>query len=541
MIVEVIAIEKELDKERDLFRNIIDNISELIALTDLEGNFTFVGTSHSILGYELDSLPGSNVFELVHPDDLSSLLPPFREMLERKSSKRVEYRCRCADGSYIWLETVGKVLLDGEGSARELLFTSRDISERRRMEETLRAAKENAEWLGRQAEAANRAKSAFLANTSHELRTPLNGVTGFLELLAQTKLDRVQREYLDCAAVSAQSLLEVIGNVLDISKIESGRLELESVLTDLPELLRQALQVVRSGAERKKLHLNLKLEDSDPRCVYLDSVRVKQVLVNLLANAVKFTHKGSVELSVDFSDTQDGNGAFTFSVKDTGIGIDEKVRKRIFEPFSQADASTTRLFGGTGLGLTICETLLKMMGSELELESAPGEGSRFFFTLRAAFETGTSAADVGDALDMGPSEELFIPIRTEKTPVLLIVEDQRLNRRLLRLIALKLLPDAIAFEAADGAEGVELFLKHEPDLVLMDLQMPRKDGFQAAREIRALESAKGGTTPIVALTGDTFQGTMDAAFESGMDDFLTKPIEHWALREILERYLGEKP
>lgn len=402
----------------------------------------------------------------------------------------------------------------------------------RQSEEALRTSKESAEWLGRQAESANRAKSIFLANMSHELRTPLNSVIGFLDLLGATPLDEQQREYLGYVGTSAHSLLDVISNILDISKIETGKLELKPEFTNIRRLLEQAMNIARGTAVEKGLRLVLRVEDTTPRRIFVDAIRLKQVLVNLLGNAVKFTEKGEVELSLRFEETGGETGRFLFSIRDTGIGIPEEKQERLFEPFYQGDESITRQYGGTGLGLPICDALLQRMESALELESESGEGSRFFFTLVAGYADDEEIEEACDAPEHAPSESLLLAIHTPEQPTVLIVEDQRLNRMLLKKLVDALLPSATVYEAVDGVEGVELFERHAPDIVFMDLQMPRKDGFHAATEIRALE-ADGRRALIIALTADAQPETRESCLESGMDDYLTKPVSIHDLRRVL--------
>ena len=402
----------------------------------------------------------------------------------------------------------------------------------RQSEEALRTSKESAEWLGRQAESANRAKSIFLANMSHELRTPLNSVIGFLDLLGATYLDEKQREYLGYVRTSAHSLLDVISNILDISKIETGKLELKPEFTNIRRLLEQAMNIARGTAVEKGLRLVLRIEDETPRRIFVDAIRLKQVLVNLLGNAVKFTGKGEVELSLRFEETGNETGSFLFSIRDTGIGIPKEKRERLFEPFYQGDESITRQYGGTGLGLPICDALLQRMGSALELESVLGEGSRFFFTLVAGYAVDEEAEEPFDASGHAPSDSVLLAIHTPEQPAVLIVEDQRLNRMLLKKLVDALLPSATVYEAVDGVEGVELFERHSPDIVFMDLQMPRKDGFHAATEIRALE-ADGRRALIIALTADAQPETRESCLESGMDDYLTKPVSIHDLRRVL--------
>jgi len=330
--------------------------------------------------------------------------------------------------------------------------------------------------------------------------------------------------------------------VLDISKIESDRFDLEYVQSDVFEVMRKAVDAVRGNALQKDLRLGLRIEEGAPRYAVVDPLRLKQVLVNLLGNAVKFTEKGFVELTLQFASLETGRCVYTFSVRDTGIGIDPEVHHKLFEPFYQADASNTRKYGGVGLGITICEALLQKMDSRLQLESAPGQGSRFFFTLCARCDVEPEEKTDEERTSLLPPSGAPLPLRTGRPAVVLIAEDQRLNRRLLRILISKLLPGSRILEASDGEEAVRYFKSEAPDIIFMDLQMPLKDGGEAAAEIRALERASSGAAakagvPIIAVTADVQKETRTFCLENGMDDFITKPVDAWSLRCVLQHRL----
>ncbi len=461
-----------------------------------------------------------------------------------------------------WIESFGGVALSGEPSffanyAAELgkhfevtafrpapgrfACIFQDITERKRAEEALRRMLENARLLQREAEAASRAKSAFLANMSHEIRTPLNGIIGFLGLLAYTPLDATQHEYLEYIDTSAHLLLDILSNVLDISRIEADRLDLRPSPSELRRVIERAMGPVRTFAAEKKLSLSSAVAPDVPACAVVDAVRLEQILVNLLNNAVKFTEQGSVGVSLRFVPLSGGEGAFTFVVQDTGIGISPEERSRIFEPFVQADSSNTRRYGGAGLGLAISRRLLQKMGSSLEVESAPGRGSMFFFTLRAPYETGEAPSASGGT-EASPGFVAPLPL-TEKEGNLriLIAEDERLNMKMLSILIAKLAPFASILQAEDGEQAVSLYREHRPNLVFMDLQMPSKDGLRAAEEIRALE---GKETPerkrcrIVALTASVQPEIEEECLAAGMNGYLSKPVRTNDVRAVLESCLG---
>jgi signal transduction histidine kinase/CheY-like chemotaxis protein/HPt (histidine-containing phosphotransfer) domain-containing protein len=389
-----------------------------------------------------------------------------------------------------------------------------------------------------QAERGSRAKSEFLANMSHEIRTPLNGAIGFLSLLEATSLSPEQTEYLHNARTSSHSLLALLNDILDFSKIEAGKMEIESVSTDIRELASRVLDTVRFQADQKGLELRLRIHRELPRRILTDPVRLGQILINLLGNAIKFTPRGSVELSLSWELPSDAQapGVFHFAVADTGIGISPENQAKLFHAFAQADTCITREHGGTGLGLAISGRLARLLGTSITLRSAVGEGSTFSFGLEAEVP---ALSPVSHPAPSGlPGEESGAepaPKSAPENPSILVAEDISMNMSLVKALLAKLVPGCAVLEARNGEEAVGLFGSHPVDLVLMDIQMPVMDGYDATRAIRA--SAKGRDVPIVALTASTIAGERERGLAAGMDAYLTKPIEVKPLRSVLGRWL----
>ena len=536
----------ELETERRILEDrsiLLDNIRTQVWYLIGDHTYGAVNKAHAAFhGFKQEELSFRDMYDVFPKEIVDRRRESTRKVFASGEPLIAEEWLPSASGEQRLLSIYKSPKLRADGSVEYVVCSAEDITERKLAEDALRAAKENAEWLGQQAEAASKAKTSFLANTSHELRTPLNGAIGFLELLADTPLNGLQREYVGYIRTSAYTLLEVISEVLDISKIESDRFDLEYVQSDVFEIMRKAVDAVRGTVLRKDLRLELRIEAGARRYAFVDPLRLKQVLVNLLGNAVKFTEKGFIELALQSVALDNDRCSYTFSVRDTGIGIDPDVHHKLFEPFFQADASNTRKYGGVGLGITICEALLQKMDSRLQLESTPGDGSRFFFTL--CVKCGVEPEEITKETQMAlsPERRAPLPLWTSRPAVVLIAEDQRLNRRLLRILTAKLVPGARILEASDGEEAVRFFKSGAPDIIFMDLQMPLKDGCEAVAEIRAIERVSSGGAakagiPIIAVTADVQKETRTFCLENGMDDFITKPVDAWSLRCILERCL----
>ena len=464
---------------------------------------------------------GKKIPDVLPPNAAQTCLYALKEASEKGFSNGEQYTLEMPDGLH-WYELSIAPMKEEANKEPHFICISRDITEQHKMNEEIQKSKE-------QAEAANKYKTDFLANMSHEIRTPLNGIIGFTSLLMETKLEEKQQKYMSTINESAMTLMDIVNDILDFSKIEAGKLELKIEEVDLFALTNQIISLFKYQATQKQIDLILNIDASVPQFVFVDLLRLKQIVVNLLGNAIKFTQKGQIRLDIEALLPIEADYVhLSFSVKDTGIGINPKNRDKIFHSFVQEDNSTSRQFGGTGLGLAISNQLLELMDSKLQLESIPGEGSNFYFCI-------TLKKSNFKIQHQSQSEKMTVAKPIPGSKKVLIVEDNKINMFLAKTLIQKIIPDCSILEAFDGEQAVEQYKIQQPDIILMDIQMPNKNGFEATYEIRKIE--ENSFTPIVALTAGIFIEEKEECLKSGMNDYITKPIIPSDLEIVLNKWL----
>lgn len=523
-------------------------------------NMWFSPRWKALLGYGEDEFPNlySAWRKVLHPDDWPWVQATLDAYLTRRAEAySVECRIRHKDGSWRWILSRGKARFDAEGRPLRMIGTHTDVTTWRETEAALRSAREQSEQLNEQLESAigraqqsaleanlgSQAKSEFLAVMSHEIRTPMNAVIGFTSLLLDTQLTSEQRDWLRTVRSSGEALLTIINDILDFSKIESGRLELEQQQVSVRQCIEDVINLLGEQARRKKLELRSVVDLRVPSWVTTDGTRLRQVLLNLVGNAIKFTECGEVEVTILAETGPEGEPLIGFNVRDTGAGIAPDRLDRLFKPFSQADSSTTRKYGGTGLGLAICRSLAKLLGGSVEVTQTSSAGTTFHFSIACVpcdmmpdvllsdLALGSNGRATRPPMLVAKTEANGDQLRPLK---ILVAEDNVVNQKLLKHLLKRL-----KFEAefvANGIECLRLLREGAYDIILMDCQMPEMDGYEATQRVRAGEGGDGHKgVRIIALTAHAMAGDREKCLAAGMDDYLTKPIQPAQLLAALEQ------
>ncbi len=509
-------------------RDVVDAAGEYIWEVDASGHYTYLSERvEDVLGYPVEALIGRHPLSLVPPEDHESVSKQSLEILSKRQVFRdFEHRMVRGDGAVIWLSVNGVPVLSATGEISGYRGAGLEITARKTFEQALVREKEAAQ-------AADRAKSEFLAVMSHEIRTPLNSVLGFADLLGESSLDSDQKEQVEMIQRSGDALLVLLNDILDFSRIESGKMPIQPSSVEIRGCLRDVADLYQATAQSKGLTLNLSVDEEVPESLCTDPGRLRQILLNLIGNAVKFTASGGVFITAKEGGPAPGDGRFPLLVEvaDSGIGIPPDRIGRLFKPFSQADSSTTRRFGGTGLGLVISKRLSELLGGDVSLVKSSSEGSVFALSLPLVTVPRDEEAQ-RPTLDVNA----LTPELVKSAPCrLLVVEDNPVNSMLAqRMLA------SLGFESesrTNGLLGIEAYKQDRFDIIFMDLQMPVMDGLEATRAIRQFEVSNPADVPayIVALTADAMAGDRDRCLQAGMDDYLSKPIRRSELSAVLRR------
>ena len=506
----------------------------LVIITDRDGLTEWVNDSFTRrTGYSVRDLIGLKPGKLLQgPATDPETIEQIRRGVSTGRAVEAEILNYSKSGETYWVRLHITPIRDSRGAVERFVSVQADSTEQRRIQQELEMAKEKAERLAAEAQASNRAKDQFLAVMSHEIRTPMNAILGFAAVLADTTLAPQQSEFLSIISKSGESLLSIINEILDFSKIESGTFEIQPGPTEIRSLMTAALATCRP-ATSKPIELGFTIDPATPAKVMIDSQRVRQVLVNLIGNAVKFTPAGRVDVYVGPDlPHQARESRLRFIVSDTGIGIAEKDLGRIFQPFCQADASTTRKYGGTGLGLAICKSLVGLMGGTIEVESAVGQGSKFTFSIRTADTPAQTALPTSEEY----RSPRMVPLSADERALrILVVEDDETNLLLVLQLLTKI--GLRADSVRDGIACLESMQSQNYDLVFMDLRMPRLDGIETTRELRRVtERGNDESQPFVcALTANIIAVERERFIAAGADMVLAKPVRIIELREAIQR------
>ena len=483
------------------------------------------------LGWSSNELGAKPFIEFVSSEDMATVKAALGDLAAGKNAAEFAVRFSCKTGNDRWLEW--HVAPDSDG---QLFCVVHDVDEARHHQQEL-------EQANLAATAAVTSKTEFLATMSHEIRTPMNGIIGIANLLLDTELEAEQRHYAQSVVESGEALMEIIDDILDISKLEAGKLEVDEQEFNVEKVVRSVIDVMTPRAMEKRLELMTYISPEMARTVRGDAGKLRQILLNLLGNAIKFTDTGAVSVRVTVDSGDDYSQDLRFEVKDTGIGISELAKDHVFMPFRQADSSTSNKYGGTGLGLSICKQLTELMGGEIGFDSKPAVGTTFWFTAHLGrpdtLERHSNGIEVIAGASAGEAAPVARTVQSDKTKAakskslrILLVEDNAVNQ-MLAMAILKKAGHRVDL-ATDGIEGVEGVRNNHYDVVLMDIQMPNMDGLEATRRIRAMDNPSKADVYIVAITANALLGDRETCLSAGMNDYLPKPIDQKRLLAALE-------
>jgi len=522
---------KALCESEERYRLLLNNIRDVLWVMDENLRFTFVTPSVTALtGYSpeefLDLSPDSYLSprsRLMYETAVRRGLAREARGIRDESPRMWKFEWRCKDGSVIWVETLISILRNDDGSFRGLIGVSRDTTRHMQVLRDLKQAKEIAL-------AANRAKSEFLANMSHEIRTPMNAILGMMQLLRDTPLNREQEGFVDTTLVAGESLLRLISDILDFSKIEAGKVDLVSEPFAPGPLVESVLRSFDTMVDRDRVDIRYLVNGSPPERVVGDGSRLRQILFNLIGNAVKFTEEGDITVTLEARSHDDGRNAnLLFEVRDTGVGIPANLTDRLFEPFVQANGSFRRRYRGTGLGLSIVKRLVGMLGGEIRLSSIEGEGTIVRFSIPVQI-CGDQETVMNDAVKVGDPGDVSLHV--------LVVEDEAINAQVVSAMLRNQGHGVVV--ASNGRLALETLENEEFDCIFMDIQMPEMDGLETCAAIRQHAGCNRHDIPIIALTAHAIQGDRERFLAAGMDDYLTKPIRAESLREITWKVAGRR-
>ncbi|NVO04197.1 MAG: PAS domain S-box protein [Bacteroidetes bacterium] len=506
-------VQEAIQSSEERYRLIMDNINDLISLHSYDYKYLYISSNcKTILGYEPEELIGNSPLNIIFEEDKDFVIEHNKDLFTLNSSVPHRYRVITKTGELVWLETTLKIL--NSNNENEIICISKDITESVKNKD-MALAKEKAET-------ANKAKSEFLANLSHEIRNPMNVIIGMTNSLQRTNLSEEQLKYLRSLKISSNSLMNMLNDVLDFSKIEANKMVLANNDFNLLKCTTEIISIFEGQAEQKNVKLKLTFNKNNPEFLYGDESKLRQILVNLIGNSLKFTTLGKVELLVSQRLFKNDQHFIKFTVKDTGIGIKKADFSKIFESFTQIDSSTTKIYSGTGLGLAIVKSFTNLLNGTIKFDSKYKKGTTF--TVVIPFLKSKIAKEMTPVEIKKESRKLSI----------LVAEDDGINQ--LYIKDFLQLQGWEVDSAFNGLQAVEKFSKNKYDIILMDGQMPKMDGFEATKKIREFENGKS-RIPIIAITGYAVSGDKARFLESGMDDYITKPINESILLEKIQSYI----